>query len=427
MEDLDKNLLESDADGKTAKMSIKAPVKQFGARLNKRFKGAALVLIGVIVCFMIIGIMTAGNKNKDKGQAADGKLAMVGQTTPDVGSMEQRARQLSEEKKVTNRMDYSPSGFTAPKPAGNQGGKSAQEAYEQWQEEQYFKAAQAKLASAQSAATAPLSSSGSLNRANQTTTPANAIYQPGTAFSTGSENEAYRLANTMQNGGAGPNGVYSQAGNKEFVNEQKKTGSVYLNASLEESRGKHELFAGSTIPSVTITGINSDLPGTISAMVRQTVYDSKDGHTVLIPQGTKVSGAYSSGVAYGQRRVLVAWNHLIYPDGRTVDLQGMLGADEAGRSGLYDEVDNHYGRIFGSAVLISMLGVAAQLSQPQNSSILSSPSAGQLAGGAAASSMNTAATNVLNKNLNIAPTITIKPGMAFNIMVNKTMVLPAYR
>jgi type IV secretion system protein VirB10 len=159
---------------------------------------------------------------------------------------------------------------------------------------------------------------------------------------------------------------------------------------------------------------------------RQTVYDSLNPSVVLIPQGTKIIGAYSSDVAYGQSRVLVAWNRLIFPNGAMIDLKGMNGTDGIGQAGLHDQTDNHYGRIFGSAILMSLLGVGAQLSQPQTGNALTTPSASQQAAGALSQQIDTVGTNLLNKNLNIQPTLNIRPGYTFNVLVNRTMILQPY-
>ena len=196
--------------------------------------------------------------------------------------------------------------------------------------------------------------------------------------------------------------------------------------TVHPAAGQHEIIAGSVIPAVMLTGIDSDLPGTISAQVRQTVYDSLNPDIVLIPQGAKLVGQYSSGVQYGQKRVLVAWNQLIFPNGATIDLRGMSGTDGEGQAGFSDLVDNHFLRIFGSAFMLSMLGVGAQLSQPQNQSYLTAPPAAQLAAGAMAQELNIVGTNLMNKDLSIQPTLQIRPGYAFNVMVNKTMIMPSY-
>ena len=175
-----------------------------------------------------------------------------------------------------------------------------------------------------------------------------------------------------------------------------------------------------------MTGIQSDLPGSITAIVRQTVYDSRHPEVVLIPQGTRLVGLYTSQIAYGQERVLVAWNRLIFPNGSTLDLGGMEGTDGLGEAGLADQVNNHYTRIFGSAILMSLLGAGAELSQPQNSSALTAPSMSQQTAAAVANELNQVGTTLIGKNLAIQPTLTIRPGYAFNVFVDRTIILKPY-
>lgn len=220
----------------------------------------------------------------------------------------------------------------------------------------------------------------------------------------------------------------NQQPNKSFLAQQEgKEDDGYLPESKKTSVAKTSLFAGSTIPAVMQTGINSDLPGSVSAIVRNNVFDSRNENVVLIPAGSKLVGEYSSTVGYGQKRVLVAWNHLIYPDGSTLNLKGMLGGDSQGQSGFSDQVDNHYIRTFGSSVLMSLLGVGVQLAQPQNSGSLNTSTASSQAAAAAASSLNNASGRLLQKNLSIQPTLVIRPGYAFNVLVNKTITLPEYQ
>ncbi len=217
-----------------------------------------------------------------------------------------------------------------------------------------------------------------------------------------------------------------QGEKRSFADQQKLLDhNGYLVARWHKPVSPYEVVAGSIIPAVMITGIDSDLPGEITAQVRQTVYNSL-GDQVLIPQGAKLIGIYDSQVAFGQARVLVAWNRIIYPDGDTLALHGMPGTDGIGEAGLNDEVNNHYLKIFGSALLISMLGVGAQLSQPQNSSVLTAPTAGQQAAAGAANELNQVGGQLLQKDLNIQPTLIIRPGYLFNVLVTRTMILPPY-
>ncbi|MBU2719386.1 TrbI/VirB10 family protein [Acidithiobacillus ferridurans] len=229
--------------------------------------------------------------------------------------------------------------------------------------------------------------------------------------------------------GSGQQSLHGVAANEAFAKAQrdkKEKNEGYLTAHLHKPVSNSELFSGSVIPSVLVTGINSQLPGEITAQVRQNVYNSLNPSEVVIPQGSKLIGVYDSGVQYGQSRVLVAWSRVIYPNGETVDLMGMSGTNGLGESGFSQITDNHYWKIFGSAFLISLLGAGAQLAQPQQSSALSNPGMGQTATGAISQEMDSVGGDMLQKNLNIAPTLKIRPGYLFNVLVSKTMVLPPY-
>lgn len=224
--------------------------------------------------------------------------------------------------------------------------------------------------------------------------------------------------------GGDPN-VAAQERNREFLKDAAESG--YLVESVKKRLGGHELAAGSIIPAVMLTGINSDLPGVITAQVRQTVFDTFDENTRIIPQGSRLVGRYSSNVVSGQERVLVAWDELIFPNGNRINLRGMSGVDGLGQAGFNDKVDNHFFRTWGSAFMVSLLGVGVQLSQPQNSSYNTAPTTAQQSAAAVANSLNEAGSKVLEKNLNISPTLRIRPGYVFNIIVNKSVLLPAYR
>jgi type IV secretory pathway VirB10-like protein len=131
---------------------------------------------------------------------------------------------------------------------------------------------------------------------------------------------------------------------------------------------------------------------------------------------------YSSAVTYGQTRVLVAWNRLIYPNGDSIDLGQMPGSDVGGYAGFNDEVNNHYLRVFGSAILASLFSAGAQLSQPQNNSS-GTVSSTQILAASLGQQANTVGTMLISRGLDIQPTLKIRNGYLFNIMVTKDMVL----
>jgi type IV secretion system protein TrbI len=199
-----------------------------------------------------------------------------------------------------------------------------------------------------------------------------------------------------------------------------------LNSKVEAPESDYTVRAGAVIPGVMISGVNSELPGHLIAQVSQDVYDTAEGPHKLIPQGTKLFGTYDSQVVYGQEAVLVAWQRLTFPDGKVLDIGEMPGADSAGYSGFRDSVDHHYIRTYGSALLMSAIVGGVALSQgnsggglgfQQNSNQVLSQVLGQQLG--------SVTSQMLSKNLNIAPTIMIRPGYSFNIVVTKDLILPS--
>ncbi len=209
---------------------------------------------------------------------------------------------------------------------------------------------------------------------------------------------------------------------EQFMKGNQKPGKFYMSSVLQKPVSPYEVKATTLIPATLITGINSDLPGEISAQVRQNVYDTVTGNYLLIPQGTRIVGVYDNQVAYGQERVLMAWNRLIFPNGDSFDLQGQPGIDLKGMAGMTDLVDQHLARVFGSVIAISIFGAIGQLSQ--NNAQGAYPTNGQIIYSAVGQNLVAAGTTMLQKNLDIQPTIEIRPGANFNVLVTKDMVLP---
>lgn len=185
-----------------------------------------------------------------------------------------------------------------------------------------------------------------------------------------------------------------------------------------------ELQAGSIIPGVIITGIDTDLPGQIIAQVRSNVYDSPTGKYLLIPQGSRLTGRYDSQVTYGQQRILIIWSRIIFPNGESIDIQGMPGIDRQGYAGFKGDVNNHYLRLFGSAVLMSIIGTGAQLAAPTPDNPLAPLTVKQALAQSLNSNLVTTSSSITAKNLNIQPTLEVQPGYEFNISVTKDMVFP---
>ena len=187
----------------------------------------------------------------------------------------------------------------------------------------------------------------------------------------------------------------------------------------------YEVKTGTVIPAVLMTGINSDLPGMIIATVRENVYDSVTGSHLLIPQGAKLIGQYQSDIRMGQNRVMIGFNKMQFPDGSTIDLQGIPASDPAGYAGFADQVDNHFWKIFGQSLLWAIINAGAQMGQNQGEYSFSNEDYGSQAQDELTASMQETADAIIRRNLNIAPTLKIRPGYRFNIMVVSDLVFPS--
>jgi type IV secretory pathway VirB10-like protein len=225
------------------------------------------------------------------------------------------------------------------------------------------------------------------------------------------------------------NGVDGQNGQiqKEVFLEKTRAraGNDYLKSTRTEPLGKYEIKAGWDIPAILEQDINSDLPGEAKALVRSNVYDTATGKYLLVPQGSRLIGTYNSEVAYGQSRVQAVWTRIIFPDGSSINLDGMNGHDAQGRTGFHDQVDNHYPRLFGFALLTSAFAAGIELSQRQNSSLLTTPTAGQTASAAAGQQLGELGAEVTRRNLNVQPSIKIRVGYRFNVRVNRDVLFDA--
>ena len=212
---------------------------------------------------------------------------------------------------------------------------------------------------------------------------------------------------------------------KEAFFDRAGKDSTWILPHTRTAGQKFEVKTGAVIPGVMVTGINSDLPGNIIAQVSQNVFDSATGNHLLLPQGAKLFGVYDSRVIYGQERVLVAWNRVVFPDGSALTLGAMPGSDKSGYAGYSDQVDNHYFRIFGSAVLMSLMsgGMAYTMDSLDTSNSESDkPTLQNEMGSALAAQLGQATLQLLQKNLNIKPTLEIRPGYQFNVIVTKDLV-----
>lgn len=180
------------------------------------------------------------------------------------------------------------------------------------------------------------------------------------------------------------------------------------------------LQAGAVISAALITGIRSDLPGQITAQVTENIYDSPTGRILLVPQGTRVIGQYDNNVQFGQSRVLLVWNRLIFPNGRSIVLERQPGTDAEGYAGLQDGVDYHWWDLAKAAGLSTLLNVAAELATNDDDRLISAiRNGGQ-------DTINDAGQQIVRRQLNIAPTLTIRPGLPVRVIVVRDLVLEPY-
>lgn len=246
--------------------------------------------------------------------------------------------------------------------------------------------------------------------------------QPHNA-TTNSASDLYSAA--MKSGLLGQNvDQNGQTSKEDFFNQHIKD-LGYLQNQVVPQLSRYELKRGSVIPATMITGLNSDLPGRISAQVSQNVYDSATGYRLLIPQGTKLFGRYDSKVSFGQERVLVVWTDLIFPNGATLQIGGMSGTDTEGYGGFKDKVDRHLWRTFGSAALVAIIGTGIDMSMPESSTLATQDTASDAARRNFAESFGRVAEQTVSKNLNVQPTIRIRPGYKFNVLVDQDIIFPA--
>ena len=231
------------------------------------------------------------------------------------------------------------------------------------------------------------------------------------------------LAPSARAQGGGDDQQNAQGRKQSFIDQIRgRPVNNYLRSTRTAPLGKYELKMGWDIPAILEQGINSDLPGEVKALVRSNVYDTSTGKYLLIPQGSRLVGIYDSQIAYGQKRLQVIWTRIIYPDGSSINLDGMMGEDIEGMSGFHDQVDNHYKRLIGSALLISAFTAGIELSQRQNTSLLTVPTAGQTVSSALGQQLGQLGSEITSKNLSIQPTLKIPVGYRFNVRVNRDIL-----
>jgi type IV secretion system protein VirB10 len=206
----------------------------------------------------------------------------------------------------------------------------------------------------------------------------------------------------------------------DFLKGEAASG-IYNPHALEVPVSPYQVMAGSIIAAALVTGLNSDLPGDVEAQVTENVYDTVTGETLLIPQGARLFGSYDSVVAYGQSRALLVWRRIIMPDGSSIEIDNLPATDTAGYAGLEDEVDFHTWRLIKGVALATLLGVGTELSLGSNETDLVRALRQSTQQG-----VSEAGQRLVEKNLGIQPTITIRPGWPLRVIVQKDLVLRPY-
>ncbi|MBY5816392.1 IncP-type conjugal transfer protein TrbI [Rhizobium leguminosarum] len=293
------------------------------------------------------------------------------------------------------------------------------------QDEQYIREAQrqrmARLQARSTALDSPLKVD--VSAVEKVATSTNDTGRQRTNIAANSASDLYAAA--MKSGLMGQNvDQNGQTSKEDFFNQDIKD-LGYLPNQVVPQMSPNELKRGSVIPATLITGLNSDLPGRITAQVSQNVFDSATGYRLLIPQGAKLFGRYDSKVSFGQERVLVVWTDLIFPNGSTLQIGGMAGTDAEGYGGFKDKVDRHLWRTFGSAALVAMIGTGIDMSMPESSTLATQDTASDAARRNFSENFGRVAEQTISKNLNVQPTVRIRPGYKFNVLVDQDIVFPS--
>ncbi|MBB4233027.1 IncP-type conjugal transfer protein TrbI [Rhizobium mongolense] len=406
-------------------------------RLNRLPIIVAIIVIVLFLGVVVIGLSWRGlsfNRGNDIESASN---------TPATSFGDQLKRGISDGiiGDPVEREDFQPTPVIEQKadrqepvverrPTERQERRTRLESEEEWkarlkreQDEQYIREAQRqRMARLQARATAldsPLKVDVSdFEKAADTNTGRQTTNAP-----TNNASDLYAAA--MKSGLMGQNVDQNGQTTKEDFFNQDIRDLGYLPNQVVPQMSPFELKRGSVIPATLITGLNSDLPGRITAQVSQNVYDSATGYRLLIPQGAKLFGRYDSKVSFAQERVLVVWTDLIFPNGSTLQIGGMAGTDAEGYGGFRDKVDRHLWRTFGSAALVAIIGTGIDMSLPESSTLATQDTASDAARRNFADSFGRVAERTISKNLNVQPTIRIRPGYKFNVLVDQDIIFPS--
>jgi type IV secretion system protein VirB10 len=222
--------------------------------------------------------------------------------------------------------------------------------------------------------------------------------------------------------GSASSSTQPPAGQLEKLDFARSPAGSTNRATLQAAASPFTLMAGTIIPASLITGLNSDLPGVVIAQVTENVRDSATGTVILVPQGARLVGRYDSVVAFGQRRALVVWNRITFPDASSIELDNQPASDASGYAGLSDGVDAHTWQLLKGIGLSTLLGVGTQLSIGSSESDLV-----RAIRESAQQSVANTGSQITAHDLDVQPTITIRPGWPVRAMLSKDVQLRPWR
>ncbi|TAZ70673.1 conjugal transfer protein TrbI (plasmid) [Rhizobium ruizarguesonis] len=416
---------------------------QLGGASNKDSSNKRLnrvpIIVAIALTVLFLGVISYGLSSRGFyfqgpdgiGQASNAPASTYadqlkrGVKDAIIGDPEQT--QIYQPAPVSNRQGEKPQQTAETEKTERARNKPGLEPEEEWlarlgreQKEQFLRERhRQQMASLQAKAAAldsPLAVDVSLNGLSAAdTTQANSQ----SAKTPGGASDLYAAA--MQAGLSGQNGDPNMQSAKDSFFNQDIKDLGYLPNKVVPQLSRYELKRGSVIPATLITGISSDLPGRITAQTSQNVYDSATGQQLLVPQGAKLFGRYDHKISFGQSRVLVVWTDIIFPNGSTLQLGGMAGTDAEGYGGFQDQVDRHYLQTFGSAVLIALIGTGVDMAMPESST---EDTASDATRRNFADVFGRLAERSVGKNLDVQPTLQIRPGYKFNVLVDQDVVFP---
>jgi type IV secretion system protein VirB10 len=207
----------------------------------------------------------------------------------------------------------------------------------------------------------------------------------------------------------------------DFVN-RAAAGGIYNDHALQTPASPYEVLAGTVISASLLTGLDSDLPGMVTAQVTEDVHDSVSGRILLMPHGSRLIGSYDSVIAFGQSRALLVWQRIVMPDGSSIQIDNLPATDPAGYAGLEDQVDYHTWTLLKGIAMSTLLGVGTQVTfgNGQNNLVQAIQQSTQ-------ESSNQAGQRIVEKDINIQPTITVRPGWPLRVIVHKDLILRPYQ